>query len=79
VVRWLSLLAMGRCSMSNTPENQKAEAMIEAMREMGNLEVKIFTATLIGMLQEKFNPEEFASAISEAKAAMGYQQPGGTA
>jgi hypothetical protein len=62
--------------MSRTPETQKAEALIEAMREMGTSEVRTFTATLISVLQEKFTPNEFASAISETKAAMGFHQPG---
>jgi hypothetical protein len=60
-----------------TPDEQKAGALIEAMRKMGLFEVRHFTATLIGVMQEKFSPKEFAIAISEAKAKMGGRQQSG--
>ena len=44
----------------------KSTILIDAMSMLGLYEVKVFTATLIGVLQEKFTPEEFAAAVAEA-------------
>jgi hypothetical protein len=53
--------------MSLTPGEQKAKSLMEAMSELDTIQARAFTATLIGVLQAKFSPEEFVAAIAEAK------------